>query len=109
MDTDHTLSLTDARKQIFSLADDVATTQSHYVLTENGRPKAVLLSAELFDSWRETIDVLAETPDIENELIDARREYDRGNYATLDHFLASRGLVLSEAKKTYGSKKRRKK
>ncbi|MCK9379098.1 MAG: type II toxin-antitoxin system prevent-host-death family antitoxin [Candidatus Moranbacteria bacterium] len=45
------LTLTEARKNIFSLADSVQKNNVHYTLTDRGKPKAVLLSIERFDSF----------------------------------------------------------
>lgn len=47
-----TISLTEARKNIFLLADSVQNSGNYYTLTERGRPKAVLLSEEKFNSLR---------------------------------------------------------
>jgi prevent-host-death family protein len=43
------LSLTDARKKLFLIADEVTEENTYYTLTEFGRPKAVILSAARFE------------------------------------------------------------
>ena len=53
-----TLSVTEARKQLFNILEDVSTPGVYYTLTEKGSPKAVILSAEEFDSLIETIEIL---------------------------------------------------
>lgn len=45
-----TLPITEARKNIFFLADEVQKKKNYYTLTEHGRPKAVLVSAEKFET-----------------------------------------------------------
>lgn len=45
-----TLPITEARKKIFGIAEDVQKTGVYYTLTEHGRPKMVMLSAEKFES-----------------------------------------------------------
>lgn len=46
----HTLSISDARKNFFAIADEVQSPDVHYTLTERGRPKAVIVSADRFES-----------------------------------------------------------
>lgn len=43
-----TLSITEARKKLFLIADEVTQENIYYTLTEYGRPKAVILSATKF-------------------------------------------------------------
>ena len=50
MDPKRTLSITEARKRIFEIIDEVQKPDTHYTLTEKGRPKAEILSVEKFDS-----------------------------------------------------------
>jgi len=49
MRTKTTLSVSEARKNIFEIIDKVQEPNIYYTLTERGRPKAVVLSAEKFD------------------------------------------------------------
>ena len=98
-----TLPITEARKQIFKITDDVQQPGNYYTLTENGRPKAVLISAEEFESWQETMEVMREIPDLEKWTKEAEREFKKGKYITLDEFLAKEGYVLADkGKKNYG-------
>ncbi len=50
MKKQETLTLTEARKNIFSLADAAQKNNVYYTLTDRGKPKAVFLSIEKFDS-----------------------------------------------------------
>jgi prevent-host-death family protein len=50
MQVKNTLSISDARKQLFSIADEVQSPDTYYTLTERGRPKVVILSTERFES-----------------------------------------------------------
>jgi len=49
MKTKTTLPITEARKNIFSIAEEVQKPDVYYTLTERGIPKAVVLSAERFE------------------------------------------------------------
>jgi len=96
MDTKHTVSISEARKRIFEIADEVQQPDTYYVLTENGRPKAVILSIEEFESLRETIEVLEEFPNLKKDIAEAEAEYKRGEYVTLEEVLAKQGYVLAD-------------
>ncbi len=41
--------------KLSSLVDDVNTSDEEVLITKNGRPAAVLISPDEFESWRETL------------------------------------------------------
>ena len=103
MNTKTTLSISEARKKIFKIAEEVQKPSNYYTLTEKGRPKVVLMSAEEFESWQETLEVMREFPDIEKDIKKAEKEYKRGDYITLEELLAKEGYILKDkGKKKYG-------
>jgi antitoxin YefM len=55
-----TLPVADARAQLSRLVDEAERTHERFEITRNGHRAAVLLSADDYDSLRETIAVLAE-------------------------------------------------
>ena len=75
-----TISITQARKNIFKIADDIQKTGSHYVLTENGISKVVIMSSEEFDSWTETLEIMKDFPNIEKDIKEAEADYKSGKY-----------------------------
>ena len=50
-----TLPLSEVKMKLSGLVDAVSTTDEEIVITKNGRPAAVLVSSDEFDSWKETI------------------------------------------------------
>ena len=52
-----TLPLSEAKSQLSSLVEQVRALEEQVVITRNGRPAAVLVSAEEFERWKETIDI----------------------------------------------------
>ncbi|OPY00862.1 MAG: Antitoxin RelF [Syntrophorhabdus sp. PtaB.Bin184] len=55
-----TLSLTEAKMKLSSLVDSVSSTDEEITITRNGRPAAVLISPDEYESWKETIAVRAD-------------------------------------------------
>ena len=55
-----TLPITEARANLTVLVDRANKRLDEYVITVNGKPAAVLMSAKEYDSWRETQAVLTD-------------------------------------------------
>ena len=49
-----TLSLSEAKATLSGLVEDVARRDEEVVITRNGRPAAVLVSPDEYESWKET-------------------------------------------------------
>lgn len=98
-----TLSITDARKNIFDIAEEVQKPSVYYTLTEKGKPKAVIMSAEEFESWQETLEVMQDFPDLKKDIAEVEKDIQSGaykHYATLEELLAKEGYVVSPTHKT---------
>ena len=97
------LSITEARNNIFELAEQVQRPGAYFTLTEKGRAKAVLMSADEFDSWAETLEVIKDFPNLKEDIKTARAEYKRGDYITLDELLTKAEFVVADkSKNKYG-------
>ncbi|WP_447979467.1 type II toxin-antitoxin system Phd/YefM family antitoxin [Candidatus Nitrospira bockiana] len=59
-----TLAISEARQNLTDLVDRVRRLQSRYVITVNGRPDAVIISHDEFESWLETLDVLSDSEEV---------------------------------------------
>jgi len=51
------LSLSEAKMKLSGLINAVSSTDEEIVITKNGRPAAVLISPDEFESWKETIKI----------------------------------------------------
>ena len=98
-DANRTLSITEARKRIFELADKVQVLGVHYTLTEKGRPRAVLMSPEEYDGWAETLDILAEDPNVVKEIRRGQSEIKKGNFSSLESLKKKYGIQNTPRKK----------
>ena len=95
MDAKTTLSISEARRKIFKIAESVQKPSVYYTLTENGKPKAVVLSAEEFESWQETLEVNRDFPNLEKDIKMAENDYKKKKYVTLEEVLLKKGFVLA--------------
>ncbi len=76
----HTLSVSEARKNIFEISKKVQTPSTHFLLTENGRPCMVILSADEYESLVETRETLEDIPDLVELYGQVTRDLKSGNY-----------------------------
>ena len=72
-----TLPLTDARKDLSKVLDEVESAHEHVLITRQGRPSVVVMSADEFESWQETLEILAD-PDTMASLKRAERDIKAG-------------------------------
>jgi antitoxin YefM len=62
-----TLSLSEAKMKLSELVDAVYSKDEEILITKNGRPAAVLVSLEEFESWKETMEIVS-LPDLMAEI-----------------------------------------
>ena len=56
-----TMSLSEAKMKLSRLVDVVRDTDEEVMITKNGRPAAIIVSPDEYDSWRETITIRSDT------------------------------------------------
>ncbi len=72
-----TLPVTEARGKLTKLIDEVNDKFEQIEITKNGRPKAILMSADEFDSWKETIEILSDEK-LMKDIKEAEKEFKEG-------------------------------
>jgi len=56
-----TLSISEAKMKLSALIDSMGVAGEEVVITKNGRPAAVLVSPDEYESWKETLAVLSDS------------------------------------------------
>ncbi len=112
------VSITEARKDIFNIAEKVQKIGNHFMFTEDGKPKMVAMSAEEYDNLMEDL-ALSADPKFQAKIEKAHEDIAKGDYVTLDEFRQELGLklgrstkcamVMDKSKKTYKTKHNSKK
>ena len=77
------LPLAEVRNNLSKIVDEVERTHDAVTITRNGKPSAVVLSAEDYESILETFALLGCQEDQER-LAQAKEEYERGDVVTGD-------------------------
>ncbi len=98
------ISTTEARRNIFKLTEDIQKPGNYYTFTEKGTAKAVLLSADEFESMRATIETLIEDPDLPELSRQANLAVETGDfsdYIPLEQLIKESGYSVAEKKGEY--------
>jgi prevent-host-death family protein len=99
MNSKTTISITEARKNIFAIAEEVQKPNNYYTLTQNGRAKAVLMSADEFESWQETMEVMRDFPNLDKDIKEVELAIESGeykNWITLEELVAEKSFLVAD-------------
>lgn len=86
-----TLPITKAREDLANLVNNANKKLDEYVITVNGVPAAVLMSAVEFDSWKETIEIMSD-PGLMKAIRAGEEDIKNGNFVTLEDLKKELGL-----------------
>ena len=81
--TDGTTPLTDARNRLSEIVDEVTTTGSELTITKHGRPVAVVIGYDDYESLIETLNILSD-PEAMTALAEAEDDLTTGNLVELE-------------------------
>ena len=104
MNTKTTISITEARKRLFDILEEVQSPNKVYTFTEKGKPRGVLMSAEEYESMIETREVEQIFPNLRKQIVKARADIKSKNfknYVTLEQVKQELGFVADKPKKKY--------
>lgn len=105
--TNLTIPATQARNNFFELLEKLDNPALRITITYKGRPKAVLVNAEEFDSAQETLEILSDK-NLMRDIGKAEKEFEKGDYHTFEEvfgctpaeILADKGKAKYKAKKS---------
>jgi antitoxin YefM len=79
----HTLPITKAREELTSLVDNANKRLEEYIITVNGSPAAVIISAAEYDSWKETNEIMLDSG-LVNAIKTGETDIKEGKYVTFE-------------------------
>ncbi len=94
-----TIPISEARKNIFKISEKIQKPGVYFTFTEKGKPKGVIMSAEEFESWTETMEVMQQFPNLDKDIAEADRAIRTGQYKrypTLDDLKKDWGFKVAE-------------
>lgn len=72
-----TVPVTEAREKLTELVDEVNNKFEQIEITKNGKPRAILMAADEFDTWRETLEILSDK-ELMKDIRVAEKEFKEG-------------------------------
>ena len=86
-----TVTASEARNDFFSILKEIKTPGVSVMITYEGHPAGVLMSADEFEGWMETMDIMSD-PEEAAEILDALRHKDTEETVTLEELKNDLGL-----------------
>lgn len=77
-----TLPLSEAKAQLSKLVAGIEKNSQEIIITKNGKPAAVLVSPDDFESYRETCEILA-NPELMRDIIKGIKDIKAGKAKTM--------------------------
>ena len=81
--SNYTAPLTEARSRLSEIVDEVESTGAEFVITKHGRPAAVIVGHEEYESLIETLNILADS-DTVAAIAEAEADLAAGDLVPLD-------------------------
>ena len=78
-----TLPVTEARKNLTTLVNRANRLLDEYIITVNGKPAAVIMSAAEYESWKETNEILND-PGLMKAIKKGEEDIRKGRYITFE-------------------------
>ncbi len=79
----HTVPITKAREQLTNLVNNASKKLEEYVITVNGSPAAVIISAAEYESWKETNEIMSK-PGLMTAIKDGEGDINKGKFVTFE-------------------------
>lgn len=78
-----TLPITKAREELTTLVNRANKLLDEYIITVNGSPAAVLMSAQEYESWKETTEILSD-PELVKAIKEGEEDFKKGRFITFE-------------------------
>jgi len=79
----YTLPITKAREELTTLVENANKKLVEYVITVNGFPAAVLISAAEYESWKETNEIMG-NPELMKAIKEGEEDIKNGEFVTFE-------------------------
>lgn len=109
MNVKTTKSATEVRKDFFDILDQVESSGVPYTITKAGKPVVVMMSAEQYESWEETWDIMSD-PELVKGIAQGEKDLAEGRYSTYEEVFGmtpQESLAIAEKKKAYNKKSKK--
>lgn len=88
-----TLSVSDARANLYDMMDEVQKYLRKFVITHHGKPQAVLMPVEDLESWDETTEILSNKK-LMADLRQSEKDFKAGRYTPIEDVMKELGITI---------------
>lgn len=81
-----TMGIAEARKNLSGMVKRANDNLEEFVISKDGKPQAVLMSHEEFESWKETLEIMSD-PQLMKDIAQGEKDIKEGNVVSLDDLL----------------------
>ncbi|HKZ35162.1 MAG TPA: type II toxin-antitoxin system Phd/YefM family antitoxin [Patescibacteria group bacterium] len=85
------LPASEARNNFYTMLDEVNTKLKTFTITLRGKVKAILISPDELESWRETLEIMADEK-LVKDIRKSQSEVKRGKFITEEKLLKELGI-----------------
>lgn len=80
-----------ARSNFYTMLDEVNTKLKTFAITLRGKVKAIVINPDELESWRETLEIMADKK-LVADIRKSQRQFKKGQYITHEQLLKELGL-----------------
>ena len=104
----NTISVSQARKDLYDLIDDVASSGKEIGITKKGETRAVLVSQEEWDAMQVTMETLSD-PELMEQIRESEKDVKAGRVFSLEEVMEELNILPDVSSKSIKSGKKRSK
>ena len=82
------MTVTEAKSHLLEIIRKADESMQHFVISKNGKPKAIIMSIDEYEGWLETLEILSDKEALE-DIKEARKELREGKTHTFDEVFKS--------------------
>lgn len=86
-----TISVSDARTNLYDLISEVSKKLRRFVITRNGQPQAVVMPVDDVEAWEETLEILSNKKLMKN-IREGQADIRAGRVVPLEDVMKSMGI-----------------
>ena len=77
------LTVTETKVHLLDIIRKTDKTMQRFIISRNGKPRAIIMSIDEYESWIETLEVLSDGKTM-GDIEKAQKELDEGKYCTVE-------------------------
>jgi len=77
------MTVTKAKAHLLDIIRKADNSMQHFIITKNGKPKAIIMSVDEYEGWLETLEIMSDKKTL-GDIRKAEKELAEGKYYTFE-------------------------